>query len=78
MHEKFVSTPAIYTWSSLLAQLTVLIRLILLQSKPVNTDFEGAMERIRINGVSVLTGSRYSSQKDTFYWSKILKKLMRT
>ena len=50
----------------------------LLQSKPVNTDFEGATERIRINGVSLLTGSRYSSQKDTFYWSKILKKLMRT
>ena len=27
-----------------------------MQSNPVNTDTEGAIESVRINGVSVLTG----------------------
>ena len=38
-----------------------------IQSNPVNTDTEGAKESIRINGVSVLSGSCYENKKDPFY-----------
>ena len=45
-----------------------------IQSNPVNTETDGATESIRINGVSVLSGSCYENQKDTFCWYKILRK----
>ena len=44
------------------------------QSNPVNTETDGATESIRINGVSVLSGSCYENKKDTFCWYKILRK----
>ena len=43
------------------------------QSNPVNTDTEGTMDIVRINGVSVLSGLCKLSQKYTFYWRKISK-----
>ena len=46
----------------------------LLQSNPVNTDTEGTAESVHINGVSVLSGSCYQSQKKPFYQNKIPKK----
>ena len=39
-----------------------------------STDTEGAMESVCINGVSVLSGSCYLSNKYTFYLVKILQK----
>ena len=38
-----------------------------IRSNPVNTDTEGAKKSIRINGVSVLSGSCYENKKDPFY-----------
>ena len=40
---------------------------ILIQSYLVDTDTEGVIKRVLINGVSVLSGSCYLSQEDTFY-----------
>ena len=37
------------------------------QANTFNTGNEGAIENVRINRVSILTGSCYSSKKDTFY-----------
>ena len=42
-----------------------------IQSNPVKKDTEGATESVRINGVSVWSGSCYENKKDTFYWYKI-------
>ena len=43
------------------------------QSNPVNTDTEGTMDSVRINGVSILSGVCKLSQTYTFHWSKISK-----
>ena len=37
------------------------------QANTFNRGTEGAIDNVRINGVSILTGSCYSSKKDTFY-----------
>ena len=37
------------------------------QANTFNTGNEGAIENVCINRVSILTGSCYSSKKDTFY-----------
>ena len=37
------------------------------QANTFNTGNEGAIGNVRINRVSILTGSCYSSKKDTFY-----------
>ena len=42
----------------------------LIQLNLVDTDTEGIIKRVLINGVSVLSGSCYLSQKDTFYYSE--------
>ena len=39
----------------------------LVQSNPVTTNTDGTTESVRINGVSVLSGSCYQSQKKPFY-----------
>ena len=39
----------------------------LIQSYLVDTDTEGVIKRVLINGVSVLSGSCYLSQEDTLY-----------
>ena len=46
-----------------------------LQSNPVNTDTEGAIESVRINGVSLLSGSCYQSQKTPFINTNTLKEI---
>ena len=40
---------------------------------PVTTDTEGAIESVRFNGVSVLSGSCYLSKKDAPYYEKKIK-----
>ena len=42
----------------------------LIKSNLVDTDTEGIIESVLINGVPVLSGSCYLSQKDTFYYSE--------
>lgn len=37
------------------------------KSNPINTDTEGVIESVRSNGVSIISGSCYESQKYTFY-----------
>lgn len=37
------------------------------KSNPINTDTKGVIESVSSNGVSILSGSCYESQKDTFY-----------
>ena len=44
------------------------------QSNPVDTDTEEAIESVCISGVSVLSGSCYLSPKYSFYLIKILQK----
>ena len=39
----------------------------LVQSNLVNTDSDGTAESVHINGVSVLSGSCYQSQKKPFH-----------
>ena len=50
---------------------------LIIQSNPVNTDTEGTMDSVRINGVSVLSGLCKLSQKYTFYWGKLSKDIKR-